>query len=55
MYIPESTKFQLEKGRFEDARKDIQYLLKFNGASEEQRTECESLLERYIIKQDSIV
>ena len=50
MYIPESTKFLLEKGRFDDARKDIQYLMMFNGVSEERKIECESLLERYIIK-----
>jgi hypothetical protein len=44
MYIPESTKFLLEKSRFDEVRKDIQYLMKFNNASEAERAECESLL-----------
>lgn len=34
MYIPESTIFLLEKERFIEARKDIDYLLKFNKAME---------------------
>ncbi len=55
MYIPESTKFLIEKNRFVETRKDIEYLLRFNKASEEQKAECISLLERYIIKQDSII
>ena len=34
MYVPESTIFLLEKEKFEQAEKDIDYLLKFNKASE---------------------
>ena len=34
MYVPESTIFLLEKEKFEQAKKDITYLLKFNKASE---------------------
>lgn len=33
MYIPESTKYLLEKERFVAAKKDIDYLLKINNAS----------------------
>ena len=33
MYIPESTKYLLEKGKYDVARKDIEYLLKFNKAT----------------------
>lgn len=35
MYIPESTIFLLEKEKFAQAKKDIEYLLKFNKASDE--------------------
>jgi MFS family permease len=34
MYIPDSTIFLLEKEKFTQAKKDIEYLLKFNKASE---------------------
>jgi MFS family permease len=34
LYIPESTKFLLEKERFKEAKRDIEYLLTFNKASE---------------------
>ena len=40
MYIPESTKFLLEKEKFKEARSDIEYILKYNKASEAIRTEC---------------
>ena len=50
MYIPESTKFLIEKNRFDQVKKDIDYLMMFNKASEETKAECMSLLERYIIK-----
>jgi hypothetical protein len=54
MYIPESTKYLLEKERFIEAKSDINYLLKFNKASESIKQECLSLLERYIEKQHSL-
>ena len=50
IYIPESTSFQLEKEKFPQARKDIEYLLKYNRCSEGQRLECLSRLERYETK-----
>lgn len=34
LYIPESTKYLLEKNRFDDANKDMIYILKYNKASE---------------------
>lgn len=53
MYIPESTMFLLEKEMWQHARKDIEYLLNFNKASEASRIECLSLLERYETKKKS--
>ena len=55
MYIPESTIFLLEKERFKEARSDIEYLLKFNKATEGARVSCLSLLERYETKKKSSV
>jgi hypothetical protein len=54
MYIPESTIFLLEKEKFDQAKKDIEYLLKFNKASEEKVTECQLLLDRFILKANSL-
>ena len=55
MYIPESTKFLLEKEKFKEARSDIEYILKYNKASEGIRTECHSLLNRYETKLNSLL
>lgn len=40
LYIPESIKFQLENAKFESALKDIQYVMKFNKTTEEERVQC---------------
>ena len=55
MYIPESTIFLLENGRFDVVRKDIDYLLKFNKASEEAKQVTYSLLDRLETKKKSIL
>lgn len=39
IYIPESTVFLLEKDRLDAAKKDIDYIMKFNKASEEHVVE----------------
>jgi len=54
MYIPESTVFLLEKGLFKYARPDIEYLLKFNKASEEAKVIARSLLDRCEAKKKSV-
>lgn len=46
MYIPESTMYLLEKERFAEAKKDIEYLLKYNKANEAAVTEVWSLFAR---------
>jgi hypothetical protein len=53
MYIPESTIFLLEKDRFDIAKKDIEYLLNFNKASQEARLATLSLLQRLEVKKKS--
>lgn len=55
MYVPESTIFLLEKERFEEAKNDIAYLLKFNRATEAVTVEMESCLTRYIEKTRSLM
>ena len=54
MYIPESPVFLLEKERFDLARKDIAYMLKFNNATEEKTMECMSVFERFATKKQSV-
>jgi hypothetical protein len=36
-YIPESTKYLLEKGRFEEAHKDIEYINRVNRATSQEK------------------
>ena len=55
MYIPESTVFLLEKGLFKAARPDVEYLLRFNKASEEAKVITRSLLDRYEAKKKSVL
>jgi hypothetical protein len=55
MYIPESTMFLLEKEKFTEARKDIEYLLRYNKASDASKIECLSLLERFETKKKSVL
>ena len=50
MYIPESIKFQLEIGKYSDAKRDIESVLKFNKVSPETNLICLSLLDRFIAK-----
>jgi hypothetical protein len=50
MYIPESIKFQLEIGKYSDAKRDIEYVLKFNKVSPETNLICLTLLDRFIAK-----
>ena len=47
--------FLLEKERFQDARKDIEYLLRYNKASDASKIECLSLLERFETKKKSVL
>jgi len=55
MYIPESTVYLLEKGLFKAARPDIEYLLKFNNASEEAKVITRSFLDRFEAKKKSVL
>jgi hypothetical protein len=55
MYIPESIKFQLETGRYTEAKRDIDYVLRFNRASAEKRVVVGSYLDRFIQKKQSQV
>ncbi len=41
MKIPESVIFLLEKHKFEEAKREIKYLMDFNKAGEGDRLECE--------------
>jgi hypothetical protein len=43
-YIPESTKYLLEKGRFEEAKRDIDYINRINRASVQQIVQIDSML-----------
>jgi cyanate permease len=55
MYIPESIKFQLETGKFMGAKKDIEYVLKFNNCTPEQQVVCLGILDRLIVKKQSLL
>lgn len=54
MYIPESTIFLLDKERFDMAKKDIEYLMKYNKANEGQVAEMNSVFDRYKEKATSL-
>ncbi len=54
MYIPESTIFLLEKEKFDIAMKDIDYLMKFNKATEAEIVEMNSIFGRYKEKATSL-
>ena len=55
MYIPESTMFLLEKEKWIEAKKDIEYLLNYNKASESSKIECLSLFDRLEMKKKSVL
>jgi hypothetical protein len=54
MKIPESVIFLLEKHRFKEAKTEINYLMDFNHAKPTDRIECEKLMERFELKQNSL-
>jgi hypothetical protein len=51
--IPESVIFQLEKHRFDQAKKDIEYILEFNKAKDVEKIEAILMLESFKVKQNS--
>ena len=53
VYIPESVKYQLEKGKFEQAKRDIDYIYKFNKSNPGDQLVCNSLVQRFIDKKNS--
>ena len=53
-YIPESIKFQLENARDIGARKDIEYVLRFNKASESEKAAVLDKVDRLIAKNKHI-
>jgi MFS family permease len=55
MYIPESIKFQLETGKYIAAKKDIEFVLRFNRSTPEQEVVCLGILDRLIIKKQSLL
>jgi hypothetical protein len=52
VYIPESIKYLLENGREKEAKKDIEYVLKFNKVSEAKYIEVVSKVDRLITKSE---
>ena len=50
IYIPESTKYLLEKGKYDMARSDIEHILRFNKASPLEAKEVADCLRRLKIK-----
>ena len=50
IYIPESTKYLLEKGKYDMARSDIEHILRFNKASPLEAKEVADRLRRLKIK-----
>eukprot|EP00347_Sterkiella_histriomuscorum_P001230 403372829 len=50
VYVPESIKYQLEKGKYDEARRNINYIYKFNKSVPGEQLICESFLDRYINK-----
>ena len=55
MYIPESTMFLLEKNKFNVAKKDLEYLLKFNKANDADSINTMTLFERLKEKKESLL
>ena len=53
-YIPESVKFQLENGMEAGARKDIEYVLRFNKTSDMDKTAVMGKVDRLIEKNQKI-
>lgn len=53
VYIPESVKYLLDKGRFEEARKNITYIYKFNRSNQGQILICDSLFDRLVKRKTS--
>jgi hypothetical protein len=49
-YIPESTKYLLEKGLFDQAKKDIDYINRINKSSPEEIRNVELLFNRLVSK-----
>jgi len=49
-YIPESIKFQLENGREPQARKDVEYLLRYNKVEDMERVQVLDKIDRLIAK-----
>jgi hypothetical protein len=53
IYIPESTKYLLEKGKYDMARSDIEHILRFNKASPLEAKEVADRLRRLKIKMNT--